>query len=119
MSSPRHRCLSLGTLLVLCTTVAGFTSRPKPLLRQRIGRRAAAAAGDVGGDVGGPGGSEPPATNLGPWDEVWDDLAALEAELSLTEAIEQRNEAQLESFVDAQAQWEALVERTRGPALEN
>jgi hypothetical protein len=65
--------------------------------------------------------SSPPP--FGPSDDAWDDLEALQDELVLAEAIEQRNEAQLPSFIDAQAQWEAQDESdrwilTRKPLVE-
>ena len=50
---------------------------------------------------------------FGPNDAIWNDIDSLENELALSEAIEQRNAAQLGSFVDADHQWQAMDEADR------
>ena len=54
-----------------------------------------------------------PPPLLGPRDAEWNDLEALQNEWTLSDAIEQRNLAQLDSFVDADAQWAAQDEGDR------
>ena len=54
-----------------------------------------------------------PLPPFGPHDTEWDDLDALESEFALSDAIEQRNRAQLESFINADAQWAAQDEGDR------
>ena len=54
-----------------------------------------------------------PPPLLGPRDAEWNDLEALQNEWALSDAIEQRNLAQLGSFVDADAQWAAQDEGDR------
>jgi hypothetical protein len=50
---------------------------------------------------------------FGPDDVIWNDVESLQNELALSEAIEQRNAAQLDSFVDADHQWQAMDEADR------
>eukprot|EP00978_Attheya_sp_CCMP212_P012057 scaffold29930_cov53-Attheya_sp.AAC.2 len=54
------------------------------------------------GDEGSDGGSY-----------IENELERLQQQLSLIEAIEERNKAQLDSFVDAEDQWESLEEEER------
>ena len=63
--------------------------------------------------LAGLGADSPPPPLLGPGDAVWNDLEALQNEWTLSDAIEQRNRAQRDSFVDADAQWAAQDEGDR------
>ena len=73
-----------------------------------VRRRVAAFLGGL--DDAAPTAPPPP---LGPRDAEWNDLEALQNEWALSDAIEQRNLAQLGSFVDADAQWAAQDEGDR------
>lgn len=52
---------------------------------------------------------EEPSVN----EEITQEIEFLQQQLSLIEAIEQRNESQLDSFVDFQDQWDSLEEEER------
>ena len=93
----------ISLLLVLVKTSSGFLSMYKsPRALHSFTRAAAEPSKDLWSDE-----------NVALPAHVAQEMNNLKYQISLIEALEERNKAQLDSFVDEQDQWESLEEHER------